>query len=190
MYYLTPWTWNQYVPPKHWYTHTRLHGIIHNKTAVRNYLGHIWNIAIYETLHSKFLTSITTVNGRVCIWRPEMGKRGSGEVKVDTKAYEGSRQYIVILNLGKRWKWDVDFRLRPPYPRTESSRYPVNWRFSNLHSRQGSSGERKHILTLPEVDPSFLDYLSRISRCTDGANAAPTVLNWYLCEDAITFTQA
>jgi len=64
----TPWRWNQYVPPKHWYTYTRLHGVIHNKIAVRNYLANSWNIAFDDALHNKFLTSSTIVTGRVCTW--------------------------------------------------------------------------------------------------------------------------
>jgi len=52
--------------------------------------------------------------------------------------------YPRILNLGTRWRWVVNFRPRPLYPRVKSPRYPLDRRLGP-QSRSGLGSEVKKI---------------------------------------------
>jgi hypothetical protein len=60
------------------------------------------------------------------------------------KAYRGSRGTApLILNLGTRWRWVVNFTPRPLYPRKEHW-YPLHKRLSRPQSRSEHSDEEKN----------------------------------------------
>ena len=69
------------------------------------------------------------------------------------KAYRGSTGIApLILNIFTRWRWVVDFILRPICP-LERTLYPLNRGLSVFQSRSGRSGWE---INVPELEPLIL----------------------------------
>jgi hypothetical protein len=62
-----------------------------------------------------------------------------------------------ILNFCTRWKGVVSFTPQPFYSRTRRPRYPFDRNVGVPHSRFGSCGKKKNLLTLLGVEPRLLD---------------------------------
>jgi hypothetical protein len=83
-------------------------------------------------------------------------KMGPNEIKIEVKEkfpmrpYRGSRgKAPIILNLGTRWRRVVNFIFRPLYHR-ERTPDQLNRRLGRPQARVG---EKKTLLSLPELEP-------------------------------------
>jgi hypothetical protein len=72
------------------------------------------------------------------------------------KAYWGSVSIDPrILNLGARWRWEVNFMPLPVYPQGKSPWYPLDRSLGGLQSWCGLNGEKNSQL-LPGLEPPVI----------------------------------
>jgi hypothetical protein len=57
-----------------------------------------------------------------------------------------------ILDLGTRWRWVVNFTLRPLYSQGKSPQYPLDRRLGRPQSRSGHGGEEKNSQPPPRIE--------------------------------------
>jgi hypothetical protein len=93
------------------------------------------------------------------------------------KAYRESGGIApLILNLGIRRKWIVNFTHQPPYPRRKCPRYQFHRRLGGPQNRSWRCGEYKRRSPLPLIEPHFLSCSAR--SLVTISTTAPSPLEW------------
>jgi hypothetical protein len=70
------------------------------------------------------------------------------------KTYWGSGGIApLILDLGTRWRWEVNCMPRPLHPQGKSPWYPLDRRLRGSQNRSGRAGEEKNSQNPPGIEP-------------------------------------